>query len=122
MSKPYILIVEDDAWLGEHQVEVLKAAGFDARLAPHAPAAIVMVDQQPPAAIVLDVLLTASTGFALLHELQSYGDTGEIPIILCTNIAESLKLDDLKSYGVKRIIDKTTMVPEDVVAAVRSVL
>ncbi len=122
MKKTSILIVEDDAWLAEQQVRVLEKAGFQATTSPHPIAAIKAVDTIHPDVIVLDVLLTGSTAFALLHELQSYGDTGGIPVILCTNLASELSLDNLAPYGVRRILDKTTMLPDDVVTAVRSVL
>ncbi|MGY4893152.1 MAG: response regulator [Candidatus Saccharimonadota bacterium] len=117
-----ILLVEDDAWLAETQSAVLVKAGYSVRVAPHAPAAIAMVDRELPDAIVLDVLLAGSTAFALLHELQSYADTGEIPIILCTNLAEQFELKQLKNYGVKRIVDKTTMHPNDIVTALKAIL
>ncbi len=122
MKKPLILIVEDDAWLAEQQARVLRQAGYETSFAPHAIAAIEAVDDVHPDVIMLDVLLTGSTAFALLNELQSYGDTGVIPIVLCTNLAADIKLDDVRPYGVKRILDKATMAPDDVVAAVRSVL
>lgn len=116
-----VLLVEDDPWLAELEAEILAAAGYRVEHAPHAPSAIAKIDQARPDVIVLDVLLTGSTAFALLHELQSYGDTKGVPIILCTNMAETLRLDDLKSYGVRRIIDKTTMQPEDLPAAIRAI-
>lgn len=117
-----VLIVEDDKWLAEHFERVVKMAGYKAMVSPHALAAIEAVDDFHPDVIVLDVLLTGSTAFTLLHELQSYGDTGSIPVILCTNLASELKIEDLKPYGVKRILDKTTMLPEELASAVKSVL
>lgn len=122
MKTPSILIVEDDEWLAEQHQRVLTIAGYKTTVAPHAIAAIQLIDEIHPDAIILDVLLTGNTAFALLHELQSYGDTGSIPIILCTNIASELSIDNLKPYGVRRILDKTTMAPDDVAAAVRNVL
>jgi len=122
MKTQTVLIVEDDAWLAEQQIRILEKNGYNAVSSPHAIAAIEAVDDEHPDVIILDVLLTGSTGFALLHELQSHTDIAGIPIILCTNLASDMKLDDLKPYGVKRILDKTTMEPSDVVAAVRSVL
>ena len=117
-----VLIVEDDAWLAEQQARILTKADYKVTISPHPIAAIKAIDSVRPDVIVLDVLLTGSTAFALLHELQSYGDTGSIPVILCTNLAGGLSLEDLEPYGVRRILDKTTMLPDDVVAAVRSVL
>ncbi|MFZ1301570.1 MAG: response regulator [Candidatus Microsaccharimonas sp.] len=117
-----VLLVEDDAWLAELEAGVLVAAGYQVEVAPHAPAAIDLVDSFHPEVIVLDVLLAGSTAFALLNELQSYSDTGMVPVILCTNIADQFDAHKLKEYGVKRVVDKTTMHPDDLVAAVRSVL
>lgn len=122
MKTQTVLVVEDDMWLGEQQVRVLEKAGYKAVISPNAIAAIEAIDDIHPDAILLDVLLTGSTGFALLHELRSYTDTAEIPIILCTNLASGIKLKDVTAYGVRRILDKTTMHPDDVVIAVRSVL
>ncbi|MBC7869165.1 response regulator [Candidatus Saccharibacteria bacterium] len=122
MKKHFILIIEDDAWLAEQQQRVLTKAGYKVIISPHPIDAIKVIDTTHPDVIVLDVLLTGSTAFALLHELQSYVDTGSIPIILCTNLASELSLEDLVPYGVRRILDKTTMLPDDVVVAVRSIL
>lgn len=122
MTIPSVLIVEDDEWLAEQHQRVLNIAGYKTTIALHAIAAIQAIDDVHPDVIILDVLLTGNTAFALLHELQSYGDTGNIPIILCTNLASELSIDNLKPYGVRRILDKTTMAPDDLVAAVRNVL
>ncbi len=122
MKKPLILIVEDDEWLADQQALTIKTAGYRVKVTHHALSAIQVIDESQPDAIILDVLLAGSTAFALMHELQSYGDTGNIPIILCTNLASELSLDDLRAYGVKLILDKTTMVPGDLIAALRSVL
>jgi DNA-binding response OmpR family regulator len=122
MTKQRILIIEDEAWLAEQEARVLEHAGYDTKVSRHAIAAIRHIDDFKPDAIILDILLTGSTAFALMHELQSYSDTGTIPIVLCTNLAADLKLEDLRSYGVHRILDKTTMQPDDLVAAMKSVL
>jgi len=122
MSSMSVLIVEDDEWLAEQQSRVLRAAGYSPKIALHALAAIQMIDDSRPDAIILDVLLTGGTAFPLLYELQSYTDTGNIPIILCTNLASELSIDELTPYGVNQIIDKTIMNPNDIVVALGAVL
>ena len=122
MSARSVLIVEDDEWLAEQYMRVITGAGYETAISPHALAAIRAIDNVHPDVIILDVLLTGSTAFTLLHELQSYGDTGVIPIILCTSLATELSIEDLKPYGVKRILDKTKMVPDDLVTAIVGVV
>lgn len=116
-----VLLVEDDFWLAESESATLTAAGYEVTHAPHAIAAIDHIDQAVPDVIILDVLLAGSTGFALLNELQSHDDTKKIPIILCTNLAEQFDVAALKEYGVKRVVDKTTMLADDLVACVKAV-
>lgn len=117
-----VLLVDDDVWLAELEASVLKKAAYDVAVAHHAPAAIELVDSFAPDVIILDVLLAGSTAFALLHELKTYDDTSKVPIILCTNLAEKFDRDMFDTYGIKRIVDKTTMHPSDLVAAVKAVL
>jgi len=122
MSDFKVLIVEDDKWLAEQYARVIDGAGYKSTITLNALDAIQSVDDVLPDAIILDVLLTGSTAFALIHELQSYGDTGVLPIILCTNLASELSLDELAPYGVKQIIDKSVMVPDDLITALKRVL
>ena len=121
MNALAVLIIEDDSWLAEQYSRMLLSAGYKVTITSHAQAAIQMIDDNQPGAIILDMLLTGSTALALLHELQSYGDTGAIPIIMCTNLANELSLDNLRSYGVRKIIDKTTMAPDDLIVALRDI-
>lgn len=116
-----VLVVEDDVWLGELEATVLTKEGYEVAIAPHAIEAIERVETFQPDVIVSDMLLAGTTVFAFLHELQSYTDTNTIPVILCTNLADHMTQEQLGTYGVKRVIDKTTMHPSDIVAAVRSV-
>jgi CheY-like chemotaxis protein len=75
-----------------------------------------------PDAVILDFLLTGQNALALLHELQSHSDLASIPVILCTNSASDIAADELVAYGVVAVLDKTTMYPDDIVAAIRKVL
>lgn len=122
MNLRSILVVEDDEWLAEQFARILRKENYKVTVSLHALSAMDMIDKVHPDLIVLDVLLTGSTAFALMHELQTYNDTSKIPIIICSNLASELAIDNLKPYGVKRLLDKATMKPSDLVAAVKSVL
>lgn len=119
---PHILIVEDDTWLAEQFARTLSGLGMRVELAPHALAAMDMIDVDPPAVLVLDVLLAGPNAFALLHELHSHSDLADIPVILCTNTADQLVEEDVKTYGIRCVLDKAKMLPEDLIAAVKKVL
>jgi DNA-binding response OmpR family regulator len=122
MRDKTVLVIEDDHWLAQQYRRVLIKAGFGVIISSNAQEAINVIDDNPIDVIVLDVLLSGSTAFALLHELQSYGDTGKVPVIVCTNLFEELPLEDLRPYGVDLILDKTKMEPRDLTAAVNGAL
>ena len=121
MIKPIkVELIEDDTLLARQFVASLQKEGYDVHHSHHAKEAMVIIDELLPDVIILDVLLPVTTGFTLLHELQSYDDTRAIPVIICSSV--SLTPKEVESYGVRRVIDKTTMLPDDLVKAVRAVL
>lgn len=119
---PYVLIVEDDEWQAEQYERTLEREGMRIKVVPHALAAIDALDVAVPDVIVLDVLLPGPNAFAFLHELRSHPDLLGVPVVLCTNSADQIASEDVVVYGVTRVLDKTTMVPGDLVAAVKKVL
>ncbi|MBQ6396156.1 response regulator, partial [Candidatus Saccharibacteria bacterium] len=65
-----------------------------------------------PSLIFLDVLLPGPDGFTFLNEIMSYPDTAKIPIILVTSLR--LVEFNLKLYGIRAILNKEEMKPEEV--------
>ena len=117
-----VLIVEDDAWLANNHLTIMTVSGYEAQAVSSSEAAIARIDDKAPDVIVLDVMLEGGTAFALMHELQSYEDTARIPVILCSNIpGELLDHKALDRYGVRIVLDKSTMRPYDLLSAVEQV-
>ncbi len=119
---PYVLIIEDDVWLAEQYTRILEGSGMKTKSTTNALAAIDMIDSSPPHVILLDVFLVGSNALTLLHELRSHSDLATIPVILCTTSADQLVGEDLVMYGVRDVLNKITMHPRDIVAAVKKVL
>ncbi|MEO7904204.1 MAG: response regulator [Candidatus Saccharimonadales bacterium] len=123
MTAPFrVLVVEDDVWLAEQHSRTLQAAGYETTIAHDALSAMDQIDTVRPDALLLDVMLSGPNAFALLHELRSHGDLATIPVVLCTNSAADIIDEDVQVYGIVRVLDKTIMRPDDVVAAVKKAL
>jgi len=119
MAKKHILLIDDDIWMSELMAKVLRRHRYTVSHAANAIEGIERIDEARPDMIVLDMIMPGPNGIVLLHELQSYSDTSSIPVIACTNSAAELPLGMLAPYGVKHILDKTTMNFGDIVAAAR---
>lgn len=119
MRAKRVLLIDDDQWLAELFKTTLEAAGYAVDVAHDALKGMSQVDERRPDLIVLDIFMPGPNGVVLLHELQSYVDTAEIPVVLCTNSAVDIAQEQLRPYGVRQVLDKTTMEPGDIVTAVR---
>lgn len=120
MTSVTVLVVDDDPWQCDSYRRILEQSGYTVHIVNTAEQAIEAIIEQVPNAILLDMLLAGNTAFVLLHELQSDAHLAEIPIVASTNLADQLDPRALKSYGIVRLLDKSTMHPSDVVAAMKA--
>ncbi len=122
MPSRSIVVVEDDPWVASAFTRELERAGFLVRCAQNGLEGMQLIDDIHPDVVVLDVFLPGPNGMVLLHELQSHSDLASIPIVICTTSAADIPKDSLRSYGVRRVLDKTSLAYGDVVAAVKRCL
>lgn len=116
-----ILLVEDDVLLADCLGQWLRAAGHDVALATDAQQAIDGLDDAPPQVIILDMLLPGANGVQVLHTLRSHADLAKIPVIICSSVVQT-HTPALKMYGVKKVIDKTTLDRATLCAVVEEVI
>lgn len=105
-----ILLIEDDRWLADSYMDVLE--DYEVDTAVSGQEAIDLIDVNDYEVIIADVMIERGLVIDLLHELQSYDDTARLPVILCTSLAQRLKLDEVRQYGVVAVLDKATLTPK----------
>jgi two-component system response regulator MprA len=82
MSRPLVLLVDDDAPVLRMLQRTLGAEGYDVRAAPDGGAALAEVERSAPDLIVLDVSMPGMDGLAVARRLRGRGLA--IPILLLT--------------------------------------
>ena len=117
-----VLVIEDDPWFAEQHLRVLREAGFTVRMAADGITAIEELDNNAPDAIILDIFLPGPNAFVLLHEIQSYVDLAKIPVIICSGSALDIPKRELAILGVREVLDKATMRPDEVAIAIKRAL
>ena len=115
-----LLIVEDDKNWADILCGYAAAVGAEARVVVSGGQAMEMIDNWQPDAIVLDMLLAGETAVALLNELRSHADLARLPIVVCSNAG--VNLADLQPFGVRALLDKASMLPDEVRAVFSEVL
>jgi CheY-like chemotaxis protein len=73
--------------------------------------AIDILDETKADLIVLDMFLPGGNGLQFLHELKSYDDTSNIPVIVCSANPGSFNKKSLAAYGVLTVLSKATLTP-----------
>ena len=81
MSERKILVVEDERTIAEAVAARLRAEGFAVRIAGDGPAAVEAARQEPPDAIVLDVMLPGFDGLEVCRRIQA---TRPVPVLMLT--------------------------------------
>lgn len=118
MKRP-ILLIEDDQWLADSYLAMLRAAGHDVTQLSTAFEAMEWIDTHHPDLIIADVLLGDHNTFTLFHELQSYPDTAGVPVIILTTLGKDRFDDvDLASYGIVEVFDKAVVTPDQLLLVV----
>ncbi len=82
--RPKILVVENDQPILQLMELLLKNLGYEPVLIENGIDALQMVRREPPALILLDIMMTPISGWEFLERLRSEPAHKEIPVILFT--------------------------------------
>ena len=113
-----IFIIEDDRGWENYYRRILK--GHEMEFFHDGVAAIGAMDERVPDLVILDVLLTGPTGFAVLNEMRSYPELAKVPVIIVSSVSFENNLAE--KYGVTEVLDKSKMTPDDLIIAVKKAL
>ena len=87
-GKPLVLVVDDEPVAQELLVRYLAADGYDTAIADSAREALESVRSHPPDAITLDIMMSGTSGWEILHVLKSDPLTAQIPVIIVSIVDE----------------------------------
>jgi DNA-binding response OmpR family regulator len=120
--KKKVLLVEDEALLGELLSRTITGAGFKVVLITDGSKAIpAMVDEKPDI-VLLDIILPNKNGYEILEEVVKDKELKQIPVIVISNSGQPVEISRILKLGVKDYIVKAQINPDDVVVKVREQL
>lgn len=85
-----ILIVEDEVDVANLVAHHLRGAGFSVEIVNNGRAALNLIKSQPPALVVLDLMLPEVSGLDLCRIMKSDARTNNIPIIMLSAKTEEI--------------------------------
>ena len=105
-----IYLIDDDINMAQCLSRYLRPE--KTRIFSNAIDAINHIDEDAPKLIFLGVLLDGPDAFTFLNEIASYENTAQIPVVIVTSL--KLKAANLAPYGVRKVLSKENLTPEDV--------
>jgi PAS domain S-box-containing protein len=119
-AAPNVLVVDNDASMLELMVATLSGMGIAARVAPNGTQALAMIEQQPPDAVILDLVMPGMNGFDLLHALRQQPRLRHLPVFVWTSM--QLNADELAtlSRSAQAVVGKVSGGLDTLVAQLRA--
>jgi two-component system response regulator ResD len=119
-SRASVLVVDDEPTIGEFVSRYLSAAGYDARVATTAPAALEAAARRRPDLVVLDLMLPGLDGLEVMRRLRDHRPERPAVILLTAKGEESDRIAGLRLGADDYVVKPFS--PAELVARVGAVL
>jgi signal transduction histidine kinase/DNA-binding response OmpR family regulator len=107
----YVLVVDDDRDARGLYVQILGKEGVRLQEAADGREAIAAIEQEPPALVILDLMMPSVDGFEVMAWLRSHHLTERVPVIVVT--AKELTPEDLRRLSeARRVVPKQAFTPQ----------
>ncbi len=103
---PLVLIVEDDPAFARFVAAALRLAGYASTVCHSGAEGLAAAQRDPPAAVVLDMLMPGMSGLTMLEQLRAGEQTASIPVLLLTGSANPERERAALALGAVRCLRK----------------
>ncbi len=110
--QPLILIAEDDKALSTVHRILLEDQGHRIKIVETGDQAIEAIDKEQPALLLLDLLMPAKDGFAVLRHIVEKGY--KFPVVVLTNLSSEHDKHECLALGAKECLVKSETESEQI--------
>lgn len=118
MSRPTILLIEEDAYFSQILKRTLEERGFDVLWSANGEDGVRQAISSRPAVIILALMISKKDGFQVLEELKSHEETKRIHVVMLTRMSQREDIQRCLQAGACEYMIKAHHTPDDVVRRV----
>jgi DNA-binding response OmpR family regulator len=118
---PRILVIEDEVDVTKVLEKRLKDAGYEPVIANDSSTGVDLAHSARPDAIILDLMLPAGGGMAILRGLKLAPETRDIPVVVLTGVRNEQVRQNVIKEGAAAYVQKPYE-PAELAAVLRNVL
>lgn len=119
LSKKTVLIIEDDLFLVKAYQVKFQKEGIETKIASDGKEALALLEKEPPAVVLLDLMLPGISGFTVLEAIRKNDKWKNVPVLILSNLGQPQDIERGKDLGVKDYIVKANIKISDIVAKVK---
>lgn len=117
-----ILIVEDENFLRDLYVQILKDEGYEVDQARDGEEAFQMLSDNKYDLTLLDVIIPKMDGLQVLEALRKANPETNNEVVLLTNLGQDLVIAKALEFGVRGYIIKSDFTPDELIKEIRGYL
>lgn len=121
MDAKKILLIEDDHFINELYLRVLKQAGYNVVLAKNGKEGVDLADSSFNL-ILLDIMLPKIDGINVLKKIKENPNTKNIPVVLLTNLGQESVIRTAFKIGAQGYLLKMRITPYEMVEKIQGFL
>jgi DNA-binding response OmpR family regulator len=118
---PYILVAEDDPYIQLLVRRKLEGAGYEVKTTPDGAEALAMVQANPPALLLLDIMLPGRSGLDVCNEVKSALGKSAPPVIIISAKGQQNDVEAAEHVGADDYLIKP-FAPSELLARVQEVM
>ena len=119
-----IAILEDDLVMREVVAHKLAGAGFVVKSASDGSSGYLLLEQEKPDLLVLDIMMPGMDGNEVLARLRAHPDKklANTPVIVLSNVWDKQQILKAKEFNVAEYMIKANFTPDEILAKIQEVL
>ncbi len=122
MSKKTILLVDDDAILGEVLRNRLEEEGYACLWESDGEKGLETMRAVHPDLLLLDIVMPNMNGYEVLEVINRDASLVSIPVIVISNSGQPVEIERILGLGVKDYIVKAQFSPEEVITKIKKII
>lgn len=117
-----IMIIEDDRFLSSLMKARLEKEGFSVAQAFDGEEAIQALKTEPPALVILDLIMPKVTGFEVLQTISITPQLDKVPVVIVSNLAQDSDIEKARQLGAREYFIKVKISIDDLIGKIKDLV
>src|SRR5437763_5057898 len=118
---PTVYFIDDSATMREVIKIAFRRENFNVITCADAASALAQFDQNPPDAVITDVIMPDTDGYSVCTQVKQHAQFGHIPVVLMSGVVNKTVADKAVSVKADELIRKPFQ-PQELIGRVKSLL